>query len=203
MKFRDCSKKTVALFIFLAVLGGCADKGIELFIVKVLHIPIFLDMIFCLAFSFINPILGIINAATGYVFSLFYETDKLVLLFSFCKICGVITVWLFKKFVMDRNSNVFVMVFAEILVLSIIMSIVESVSGGIVSRIVGLLSNRENFPAFQTDSFILLFHARIQNPLVVAILSRFPINIADRLISVPLSFFAYLGIKKMMKLEVK
>lgn len=201
MKLRSCSKKMILFLIVLAVLGGIADKSIHLLVIKVLNIPLFLDMIFCLAFSFISPFLGFICAASGYIFSFIYETNFIAFLFSFCTFCGIITVWLFKKYVIDKNSKSFVMVFAEILVLCFLICVVESVTGGLVSRIIGMISGTENYPTYQTDFFILMFRVHVKSPLVAAILSRFPINIADRFISVPLSFLLYLGIKKVAKAE--
>ena len=203
IKLRSCSKKILLLLIILALLGGVADKSIPLLVTRVLNIPLFLDMIFCLAFSFINPILGFICTVTGYVFSLIYEKNMLFFLFSICTFCGIITVWLFKKFVMDKNSNSFVMVFAEVLILCVLVCIVESVTGGIISRIIGMISGTDNYPTYQTDFIILMFRVHVKSPLVAAIISRFPVNIADRFISVPISFLAYLGIKRMMGPEVK
>lgn len=91
------------------------------------------------------------------------------------------------------------MVFAEVLLLSVIICFVESISGGIISRICGLISGEENYPTSQVDFFILMFHAHISSPLFVAILSRIPVNLMDRLITVPLSYAVYSAIKRIVK----
>lgn len=83
----------------------------------------------------------------------------------------------------------------KLLGLSVIMCLVMSISGGIISRICAYANGDGSEYTFQTQFLQVLFEGRLKSPLLDSILLRIPVNIADRLITV----FAAFGVYKILE----
>jgi hypothetical protein len=105
-------------------------------------------------------------------------------------------VWLYKKFVIDKHTKSIPYIFAELLMLSLVTCIVASVSGGCISRICAHIVGTENEFSGPVDFMLLMVRANISSPLAAAIVSRIPINIMDRIITIFAGWGVYLLLKK-------
>ena len=101
-------------------------------------------------------------------------------LFMLCHFLAALTAGYYKKwFITQTDSNV--RLFIKLVILSIVMCLVMSVSGGIIGYI---LSNVEAYKAAssQTDFLTFLWDNKFQSKLLLQIAVRIPVNIADRFI---------------------
>src|SRR5574344_255676 len=192
-------KKFLKLALF-CIIGGMMDILFEKVFSNRLHLPLFFDTTFCVALTFYGGILcGLATAAFFQLGHFLFWTpgvSYVFLLYFFCSASIALTVWLYKKYVMDRHNASIPLLFAELLVLSIIACIVASVTGGIISRICAEIVGTENEFSSPVDFMILMFRAHISSPLAAAIISRIPINIIDRVITVFAGWGIYLLLKK-------
>lgn len=189
------------LILIISILFGIIDYYVCDLVVYVLKIPLFCDTIFCLAISFFaNPLWGILSVVSYHVFDIIVSHSFVIYqLYTLSAFAGCVTAWLYKKYVMKDTDSVVITV-VKLLVLSLIMCLVMSITGGIISRICAYINGDGSEYTFQTQFLAVLFEGRLKSPLLDSILLRIPVNIADRLITVFSAFGVY---KLMRKIEKK
>ncbi|MBQ0052469.1 MAG: ECF transporter S component [Treponema sp.] len=188
------------ILLLLSLIFGILDYYMCDFVVYVLKVPLFCDTIFCLALTFFaNPLWGILAVIFYHLFDILVSHSFVVYqLYTLSAFLCCLTAWLYKKFVMKSDDTV-ILTIVKLLGLSVIMCLVMSISGGIISRICAYLNGNGSEYTFQTQFLAVLFEGRLKFPLLDAILLRLPVNIADRLITI----FAGFGVYKLMQKKVK
>lgn len=183
--------RTVFLII-LSVILGILDYFFCDLVVYVLKVPLFCDTIFCLAISFLaNPLYGILSVISYHLFDLIISHSFVIYqLYLVSAFIGCITVWLFKKFFMTTKDSAGLII-VKLLVLSLIMCLVMSISGGIISRICAYVNGDGTEYTFQTQFLEVLFEGKLKSPLLDSILLRIPVNFVDRLLTVFASYGVY------------
>lgn len=183
--------RTVFLII-LSVILGILDYFFCDLVVYVLKVPLFCDTIFCLAISFLaNPLYGILSVISYHLFDLIISHSFVIYqLYMVSAFIGCITVWLFKKFFMTTKDSAGLII-VKLLVLSLIMCLVMSISGGIISRICAYVNGDGTEYTFQTQFLEVLFEGKLKSPLLDSILLRIPVNFVDRLLTVFASYGVY------------
>lgn len=184
------------LFVIISILFGIIDYYVCDLVVYILKVPLFCDTIFCLAITFYaNPLWGILSVISYHIFDIIVSHSFVIYqLYTLSAFAGCITVWLYKKYAIKEVDSV-VLTIVKLLILSLIMCLVMSITGGIISRICAFLNGDGSEYTFQTQFLAVLFEGKLKSPLLDSILLRIPVNIADRLITV----FAAFGIYKMMQ----
>ena len=179
------------------------DYHISLF-AKLHFRPLFLDTIFEMtaAFSF-GPFYGILCV-------LFKRLWNIILvmnlsrwpgyLYSFCTIFAVLIVCPFKKKYLDEEQDKLLLII-KLFLLSIIICLEMSITGGIIGRIVAAIQHTPYSMTVQTDSFMQFFANFIHSTLILEIISRIPVNAIDRIITVFLPYGMALIITRMMNHE--
>lgn len=183
------------LLLGLSLVFGILDYYTCDFVVYVLKIPLFCDTIFCLAISFlVNPLWGILSVIAYHLFDIIVSHSFVIYqLYMLSAFAGCVTAWFYKKNVMRENDTVIVTV-VKLLGLSLVMCLVMSISGGIISRVCAYANGDGSEYTFQTEFLAVLFEGKLKFPLLDAILLRIPVNILDRLITV----FAAFGVYKLL-----
>ena len=176
------------VYLILSLLCGLLDYFICDFVAWVNHLPLFCDTIFIMTLSFLaGPWWGVLAGVFYHLFDyLLNPSLELGHLFIICHFLAALTAGYFKRwFIKDEASNM--AVFIRLIVLSLVMCLVMSVSGGVISFI---LNNMEayNAASSQTDFLSFLWQSKISSRLLLEIVVRIPVNIADRFICV---FAAY------------
>lgn len=186
--------------VLLCIVGGILDLLCEKLCSGILHLPLFLDTIFCVALTFYGGIgCGIFTTfifQLGHLITFDAGVSRIFLLYFFCSVSIALTVWLYKKFIIDRHTHSIPFVFAELLVLSLIVCIVASITGGCISTFCAHIVGAEHEFSSPVDFMILMFRAHISSSLLAAIISRIPINIIDRIITIFAGWGIYLLLKK-------
>jgi hypothetical protein len=176
--------------LLLCILSAGANDACHLFF-RFLGLPMFMDTLFTLGVTFFaGPLWGCITAIlTPLVSVLAYDVQRG--LYALCSISGVFLVWFFRSRYHlledgsgdDDDDGTFNLV-SILLILSLYMCILISVSGGLIAWIIGVfwpVTNNDNSPESYYKLGMLLNHYPV--PLA-EIISRFPVNIPDRLLSV-------------------
>lgn len=196
---RFSAKRFFFLFL-LTIAAGILDALCDKLFADILLLPLFMDTVFCMAVTFYGGLLCGIGAAA--VLQLYYfitwipGVNHIDQLYFICSVLAAVTAWAYKTNVIDRKANTPVILFAELLILSAIMCIVESVSGGLINCLTARIIGNNQEPTPQTDFMIIMFRAHISSPLAVAIISRIPVNLIDRLLSVFAAWGVYKGLQK-------
>lgn len=185
------------VLLLVSIFFGIFDYYMCHLVVYVLKIPLFCDTIFCLALSFfVNPFWGILAVVWYHVFDLLISHSFVIYqLYMVSAFFGCVTAWLYKKYVMKDSDSV-VVILAKLLVLTLIMCLVMSITGGIISRICAWLNGDGTEYTFQTQFLKVLFDGKLKSPLIDSIFLRIPVNIVDRFITVFAAFGVYLGMEK-------
>ncbi len=191
----SANKRGLVLFL-LSLAFGILDYYMCDFVVYVLKIPLFCDTVFCLAITFFsNPLWGILAVASYHLFDIIVSHSFVVYqLYTLSAFLCCITAWLYRRQVMKDGDSLIVTV-VKLLGLSLVMCLVMSISGGIISRICAYLNGDGSEYTFQTQFLAVLFEGRLKFPLLDSILLRIPVNVLDRLITV----FASFGVYKVME----
>lgn len=194
-------KITIPLKLVICFLFAVLDYYISLF-AKIHFKPLFLDTLFEItsAFTF-GPIYGILCVLFKRVWNIILIRDLSrwpSFLYSFCTIGAVLIVCPFyKKFLHNEKNKV--MLFIKLFLLSMIICLEMSITGGVIGRIVALIQHTPYSMTVQTDSFMQIFARFIHNTLILEIISRIPVNIIDRIITIFIPF----GISKLIKFLMK
>lgn len=159
-----------------------------------LKVPLFCDMIFCMAMSFFaGPLWGILVVCFNHLFDLVVSKSFVIFhIYMLTAFVGCFVVWFYKKcFIKPELALVKKM--GHLLLLALIMCLVMSITGGLVSRFIDLVGVT-NF-SYQTDFLEKIFRLSIKSPLLNSILVRIPINLIDRIVTV----FAAWGVFVLMQ----
>lgn len=180
------------LLFGLSLIFGILDYYMCDFVVYVLKVPLFCDTIFCLAITFLaNPLWGILSVIAYHLFDIIISRSFVIYqLYTLSAFIGCAVAWLYKKRLMKNEDTVIVTV-VKLLGLSLVMCLVMSISGGIISRICAYANGDGSEYTFQTQFLAVLFEGRLMSPLLDSILLRIPVNILDRLITVFAAFGVY------------
>lgn len=189
------NKRSLILFI-MSLAFGILDYYMCDFVVYVLKVPLFCDTIFCLAITFLaNPLWGILSVISYHVFDIIISHSFVIYqLYTLSAFIGCVTAWVYKKQVM-KDADTLIVTIVKLLGLSLVMCLVMSISGGIISRICAYANGDGSEYTFQTEFLAVLFEGKLRFPLLDSILLRIPVNVVDRLITV----FAAFGLYKVME----
>lgn len=188
------NKRSLILFI-VSLVFGILDYYMCDFVVYVLKVPLFCDTIFCLAITFLaNPLWGILSVISYHVFDIIISHSFVIYqLYTLSAFIGCVTAWVYKKQVM-KDADSLIVTIVKLLGLSLVMCLVMSISGGIISRICAYVNGDGSEYTFQTQFLAVLFEGKLRFPLLDSILLRIPVNVVDRLITV----FAAFGVYKLL-----
>lgn len=180
----------------LCLVFGILDYYMCDLVVYVLKLPLFCDTIFCLAMSFFaNPLYGILVVVFDHLYDMAISHSFVVYqLYMISAFFGCLTAWIFQRFFM-KDDDSFVLKIAKLFVLSLVMCLVMSVTGGIISRICAFLNGDGTEYTYQTQFLEVMFGGFFKSPLLDAILLRIPVNFVDRIVTV----FAAWGVFSLMK----
>ena len=196
----NLSNRKKLLFFILSILCGFLDYLICDLVAWVNHLPLFCDTIFIMALSFFaGPWWGVL---AGFFYHLIdfalHRTMELGHLFMLCHFLAALTAGYFKILFIKKSDSRF-MLFVKLNILVIVLCLVMSVSGGIISYI---LNNIEayNKASSQTDFLTFLWQNKFNSKLLLQIAVRIPVNIADRFICTFAAWGVYLAAKKLTDL---
>jgi hypothetical protein len=196
----NLSNRKKLLFFILSILCGFLDYLICDLVAWVNHLPLFCDTIFIMALSFFaGPWWGVL---AGFFYHLIdfalHRTMELGHLFMLCHFLAALTAGYFKILFIKKSDSRFLL-FVKLNILVIVLCLVMSVSGGIISNI---LNNIEayNKASSQTDFLTFLWQNKFNSKLLLQIAVRIPVNIADRFICTFAAWGVYLAAKKLTDL---
>lgn len=196
----NLSNRKKLLFFILSILCGFLDYLICDLVAWVNQLPLFCDTIFIMALSFFaGPWWGVL---AGFFYHLIdfalHRTMELGHLFMLCHFLAALTAGYFKILFIKKSDSRFLL-FVKLNILAIVLCLVMSVSGGIISYI---LNNIEayNKASSQTDFLTFLWQNKFNSKLLLQIAVRIPVNIADRFICTFAAWGVYLGAKKLTDL---
>ena len=196
----NLSNRKKLLFFILSILCGFLDYLICDLVAWVNHLPLFCDTIFIMALSFFaGPWWGVL---AGFFYHLIdfalHRTMELGHLFMLCHFLAALTAGYFKILFIKKYDSRFLL-FVKLNILVIVLCLVMSVSGGIISYI---LNNIEayNKASSQTDFLTFLWQNKFNSKLLLQIAVRIPVNIADRFICTFAAWGVYLAAKKLTDL---
>lgn len=196
----NLSNRKKLLFFILSILCGFLDYLICDLVAWVNQLPLFCDTIFIMALSFFaGPWWGVL---AGFFYHLIdfvlHRTMELGHLFMLCHFLAALTAGYFKILFIKKSDSRFLL-FVKLNILAIVLCLVMSVSGGIISYI---LNNIEayNKASSQTDFLTFLWQNKFQSKLLLQIAVRIPVNIADRFICTFAAWGVYLAAKKLTDL---
>ena len=196
----NLSNRKKLLFFILSILCGFLDYLICDLVAWVNQLPLFCDTIFIMALSFFaGPWWGVL---AGFFYHLIdfalHRTMELGHLFMLCHFLAALTAGYFKILFIKKYDSRFLL-FVKLNILVIVLCLVMSVSGGIISYI---LNNIEayNKASSQTDFLKFLWQNKFNSKLLLQIAVRIPVNIADRFICTFAAWGVYLAAKKLTDL---
>lgn len=196
----NLSHRKKLLFFILSILCGFLDYLICDLVAWVNQLPLFCDTIFIMALSFFaGPWWGVL---AGFFYHLIdfalHRTMELGHIFMLCHFLAALTAGYFKILFIKKSDSRFLL-FVKLNILAIVLCLVMSVSGGIISYI---LNNIEayNKASSQTDFLTFLWQNKFNSKLLLQIAVRIPVNIADRFICTFAAWGVYLAAKKLTDL---
>ncbi len=197
----DFSNRKRVLFFSLSILCGFLDYIICDFVAWVNHLPLFCDTIFIMALSFLaGPWWGVLAGFFYHLIDfLLNRTLELGHLFMLCHFIAALTAGYFKILFIKETDSKF-SIFIKLIILSLVLCIVMSVSGGILGYILSFIEAYKEASS-QTDFLTFLWHDRFHSKLLLQIVVRIPVNIADRFICTFAAWGVYLAAKKLADLR--
>lgn len=181
-----------AIFLLLSILCAFLDYVVCDFVAWVNKIPLFCDTTFIMALSFFaGPWWGVLAGFFYHLIDLAVtRTLEFGQVFIICHFLAALTAGYY-KILFIKSSNSHPRIFLKLIVLSIVMVLVMSISGGIIGYI---LNNIEayNEASFQTDFLTFLWHNSFKSKLLLQIAVRIPVNIGDRFICVFAAWGVYI-----------
>ncbi len=186
------------IFLLLSIISGLLDYLLCDFVAWTNNIPLFCDTIFIMALSFLaGPWWGFL---AGFFYHLIdfmlNRTMELGHLFVICHFLAALTAGYYKLYFIKEKDSTF-LTLIKIIILCLVMCLVMSISGGIIDYI---LNNIEAYKSAssQTDFLTFLLQNKFNSKLLLLIVVRIPINIADRFICVFSAWGLYLLGKKIL-----
>jgi hypothetical protein len=184
--------KKVAWLMLAGIVGAFLNFGTMVLFQNVLHIPLFMDTMFTVAFTFLGglPCGLAVAVLSQLVTNLLLSSSLPLYLYTLCSILtAVITAVFMRLFPLERSvaaleyRRVFEK-FAVLFVLSLTLCIAISLLGGIIGTVVQTFFTPRD--AYGAEIFI--FRRMLERKgfplLAVEVLCRIPVNILDRLVSV-------------------
>ena len=198
----ELSNRKRVIYLGLSIVCGLLDYLICDFVAWVNHLPLFCDTIFIMALSFFaGPWWGVLAGFFYHLIDfLLNRTVEPGHLFIICHFLAALTAGYFKIwFITEQDSSL--LRFIKLVILSMIMCLVMSISGGIISYVLGFVE-AYNAASSQTDFLTFLWQNKFSSKLLLQIMVRIPVNIADRFICVFAAWGIYLlGEKFVLYLE--
>lgn len=188
------------IIIISTILGIVINFGFNHLAIFILHVPLFLDTVgtvtltfFCgwipgLVCAFATTLL---DSITGGYFL------QLPTLYVICSFFAVFISYKFKRNIF--NTDMIIVRICYLFILAMIMCVVISILGGIIDSICITYSNYKSTYPVASDFFKPNFIKLGLSQLGTNIVSRFPINIVDRLLT---CFISY-GLSLLFSLLVK
>ena len=192
----ELSNRKRVIYLGLSIVCGLLDYLICDFVAWVNHLPLFCDTIFIMALSFLaGPWWGVLAGFFYHLIDfLLNRTVEPGHLFIICHFLAALTAGYFKIwFITEQDSSL--LRFIKLVILSMIMCLVMSISGGIISYVLGFVE-AYNAASSQTDFLTFLWQNKFSSKLLLQIMVRIPVNIADRFICVFAAWGIYLLGKK-------
>ncbi len=192
----ELSNRKRVIYLGLSIVCGLVDYLICDFVAWVNHLPLFCDTIFIMALSFFaGPWWGVLSGFFYHLIDfLLTRTVEPGHLFIICHFLAALTAGYFKIwFITEQDSSL--LRFIKLVILSMIMCLVMSISGGIISYVLGFVE-AYNAASSQTDFLTFLWQNKFSSKLLLQIMVRIPVNIADRFICVFAAWGIYLLGKK-------
>lgn len=171
----------------IAILFGIFDYYTADLITFTFHIPLFFDTIFCCAIGmYANPLYSILSITTTIILTYWGMSPFPYVLYSLIAvIICIITSFFYKRYLNKPQNGLNIL--AKLLVLSFIIIIVSSVGGGVVNILINNITQGIS-NSNQTDFLGLLLDENFRNSLFGEIFVRIPINIVDRILTIPFSW---------------
>jgi hypothetical protein len=200
------AKKTkaggIGILLLLCPLAAAANAALSLLVQYKLHLSLFLDTLFNAAITFSAGLLpGIATAILTFVICALRREPPETHFFVLCSIAEIFLIWIFHSRVKQTwtsswtksktpaaasgpVSYSFIAAASSLLILALAACVAISILGGVIDTAVFLLFSPPR-NQFSPEGAFRLGLLRNGVPLLWAsILSRFPINLADRLIVV-------------------
>lgn len=190
MTFRKYSIKTqlIAAAFFIPLNFFAAY-----FLVQILNIPLFLDMIFVYTASCFGILCGcIVGIAYTFIFFLVFNCSNFHLLYAVCCVTGT----LLTRLIVTRYSDLF---FFRAALLVFISTVIISFEGSFIYSF--FLLNSPNYVDYtQIDYITYNLVSQKMNLWLSSFLARLPVNVIDKMISVFSGFGIYFLIDKIYRL---
>ena len=188
---------TISLVVIVA---GVLDFATASLFHNVLHVPLFLDMIFAMAVLFVyGPLaaLGVyvVNVICGCLkLVILYGKNDFIYLFTLSALTIILVTWLFvrKKENLEKGVN---FTFLYILTAAICAALACSIVSGIISYFTFTL----NVEAGPFDKIIFAFSGDQMGVLASCIIGRIPITVLDRCITTFAGFGISIAYRKFTK----
>ena len=177
-------------FIIIATLVGIIiNFGFNHIAIYILHVPLFLDTIGTVTITFLcGWVPGLVCAlATTIIDSIISGYFlQLPILYVICSFFAVFISYKFKRYIF--NTDMIIVRICYLFILAIVMCVVISILGGIIDSLCITFSDFKSTYPVASDFFKPNFIKLGLSQLSTNIISRFPINIIDRLLT---SFISY------------
>jgi hypothetical protein len=199
---------TYTIKLIVAVMLAVGANFLLNTLIENLRLPLFLDTLFTCAVTFAaGPIPGIASALlTTFIIGFRYEVIG-TYLFVLCSIAEVLLIWSFHRFYAPARRSVggsspgssgFINKAAGLILLYFTACAVISILGGIIDFVLYMVMSRPKF-AFSPEDTFKLGLLRGNMPMLAAnILSRIPINVVDRFITIIGGYGLSVGIGKVL-----
>ena len=188
------------IIIISTILSIVINIGFNHLAIFILHVPLFLDTVGTVTLTFFFCFLpGLVCAfATTLLDSIIGGYFlQLPTLYVICSFSAVFISYKFKRNIF--NTNMIIVRICYLFILAMIMCVVISILGGIIDSICITYSNYKSTYPVASDFFKPNFIKLGLSQLGTNIVSRFPINIVDRLFT---CFISY-GLSLLFSLLVK
>mgnify|MGYP003408947350 FL=1 len=188
------------IIIISTILSIVINIGVNHLVIFILHVPLFLDTVGTVTLTFFcGWIPGLVCAfATTLLDSIIGGYFlQLPTLYVICSFSAVFISYKFKRNIF--NTNMIIVRICYLFILAMIMCVVISILGGIIDSICITYSNYKSTYPVASDFFKPNFIKLGFSQLGINIVSRFPINIVDRLFT---CFISY-GLSLLFSLLVK
>jgi hypothetical protein len=182
---RALSVKTTLKLTLLCLLVAVANVLLSALAGRVLHLSLFLDTLFTVAITFAAGLVPGIAVAvlSGAITVSFYHEAPVTCLFTLCSIAEAVLVWTYRRRPGAKQEPL-ISTAASLLLLYLAAAVVISVLGGIVDYVIFTVQPQVRINFTPEDSFKLGL-LRNNIPLLRAgILSRIPVNLVDRFVSI-------------------
>ena len=188
MTFKKYSMK---IQIILALILALLNFFVAYLNTKIIHIPLFMDMIYIYTASFFGVPCGIITGVLHtFLNTIVYQHNLFHMIFAICCITGTVFTWL----LITRHED---FSWIRVLLLVFLSTIVISFEGSLIYYF--FLSGDVNYSEDATILF-LVYNLVMQDLglQLRAFLARLPVNLIDKTIAVICGLFIFLGIEKLI-----